>query len=62
MSTDAAKAMWPHLATKDGDGLRQVPDHGARPEWGKKEPLWSEPRQVIKDYSKVPGLVPKVKR
>jgi hypothetical protein len=61
MASDAARAMWPYLATKDVQPTGRQSD--AKPEWGQKPgPVLVEPPPVIRDYSKVPGLIPKVKR
>jgi hypothetical protein len=64
MSSDAARAMWPYLADKDERHIsRPVRNREADPAWSKTDnPLWGEPMQVVKDYSKVPGLIRKANR
>jgi hypothetical protein len=58
MSSKAAAAMYPYLAVKDVDLPRSERDRETNPTWAtSNDPLWSEPRPVPKDYSKVPGLV-----
>jgi hypothetical protein len=58
-----AAAIWPHLA-KEVNVVNRQPDRGTRPGWGKPSDglVLAEPRQVVRDYSKVPGLVRKAKR
>ena len=58
MSKSAAEAVYPHLAKPEVERRQAVRDQSAKPEWGKSDgPLWGEPPPIVKDYSKVPGLV-----
>ena len=60
MSSKAAAAVYPNLATKERVQREPVRNREASPDWARStDPMWSEPRPVIKDYSKVPGLVRK---
>jgi hypothetical protein len=64
MASIAAAAMYPNLAAKERVDLQKplAKSRSEPPAWGKSnDPLWGEPRQVPRDYSKVPGLV-KVKK
>ena len=60
MSSKAAAAVYPNLATKERVEQQPKRDWEGDPGWARStDPMWSEPRPVIKDYSKVPGLVRK---
>jgi hypothetical protein len=55
-----ASAVWPNLPKPNEDRRPTAGDRETRPEWGQStHPAWSEPPPIVKDYSKVPGLVPK---
>jgi hypothetical protein len=54
-----AACIWPNLSGPNEDRRPTVTDRETRPEWGSSvHPAWSEPPPIVRDYSKVPGLVP----
>jgi hypothetical protein len=61
MSSKAAAAMYPNLVKPDEDQRQhKLTEWEGKPAWARTDgPLWSEPRPVIRDYSKVPGLIRK---